>query len=141
MSTTIVSLKVASTTTQVSFIPRGILIEKTARKNFRLAWKAYLRENESQSPTAFLAFCLLLGKPVSKAFSPVVRPSKLANGRTPYDTACNSARTLSYLASLKEPVPFLARLGIGPEEQKALHEAAKAVTETALLEERAALTR
>jgi len=74
----------------------GVLQDPVARRAVRLAWKAYVRRlaesarakpGTPSGPSArdLVVYCLLLGRPLHRAFTPVTNPVKLANGQRPYE--------------------------------------------------------
>jgi hypothetical protein len=134
MTTTVT---VPSTATALHLHTPGVLTEKLARKRFRLAWKAYLKNHPKSGAKAYLVYSLLLGKPLSAAFKPVSRPGKLANGRRPYDTLKRTADGLTWWvnANVFEETSWLKELGISESQAEALGQAALAVDEAELLAE------
>lgn len=134
MATTVT---VPSTATVLSLHTPGVLTEKLARKRFRLAWKAYLKNHPKRGAKAYLAYSLLLGKPLSAAFKPVSRPGKLANGRRPYDTLKRTADGLTWWinANVFKDTSWLKEFGLSERESEALEQAARAVDEAELLAE------
>ena len=125
----------ASDSISVALPCRGILTDKAARKRFHIAWNAYAHAYPTGlTAIDFLAYSLLLGKPLSAAFTPVTRPSKLSGGRRPYDTLKIAA---TYLASFcrSGSSGWLEKLGITDDEALALREAALAVNENEVLAE------
>lgn len=68
----------------------GILQSPAERKAFRQAWCARVAALAAQTPRSgpsaidMALYCLMLGKPLIRAFSPVTNARKLANGAHAY---------------------------------------------------------
>lgn len=78
----------------------GVLQNPADRRAVRLAWKSYVHRlaaaarlpsasrDTPRGPSArdLAVYCLLLGRPLHRSFTPVTNSVKLANGQRPYDT-------------------------------------------------------
>ncbi len=125
----------ASDNVSAALPARGILTDKAARKRFRIAWTTYVHAYPADHDAIdFLAYSLLLGKPLSAAFTPVTRPSKLSGGRRPYDTLKSAAAGLASFCQ-SSTSGWWQNLGITGTEALALREAALAVNEDEVLAE------
>lgn len=80
----------------------GLLQTPDSRRLFRQSWKAYVARlavtpwKSCKGPSArdMAVYALLLGKPLTKVFSPVSSPLKLASGQRPYWTAWEALQRL-----------------------------------------------
>lgn len=76
----------------------GLLQDRAQRKALRLAWSRYVHQPrpERRGPSArdLAVYCLLLGKPLSRSFSPVTNTVKLDNGQQPWGALLETLRRL-----------------------------------------------
>ena len=114
----------------------GVLHTREARRAFIDAWKRYLHETPSPGIFQFIVYCLLLGKPLGHAFTPITRVSKLENGQTPYGKVLRACSSLAWHLSCSESPPWLSLLGVGPVECDAIMQTARSITEASLFAER-----
>lgn len=89
--------------TRATFAPAGLVRDPAQRKAIRLGWKAHVaamaarvgQKHKGPSARDLAVFCMLLGIPLHRAFTPVTNTVKLANGRTPFDGLMEAVRGLS----------------------------------------------
>ncbi len=96
----------------------GLLKDPAARRAVRAAWKAYVAEasarsdNEHPGPSArdLAVYCLLLGKPLSRAFTPITNDVKLANGQRPWASLMDTLASLDRFHRGLDLQPLLMKL-------------------------------
>lgn len=84
-------------------VPAGLVRDPAQRKAIRQGWKAHVvamasrvgQQHKGPSARDLAVFCMLLGIPLYRAFTPVTNTVKLANGRTPFDGLREAVRGLS----------------------------------------------
>lgn len=105
-----------------------LFADTTSRVAFRAAWKI-LADKRALTPAHMALYALLMGRPVSRAFSPITNPVKLQNGQLPWAAARSAAWTVSRQGLLQ---PFTDLPGVDIDRLKLA--ATTATSEQALAE-------
>lgn len=100
----------------------GVLSDRTRRAAVRRLWKRYAAEGSIYAQDLF-TFCLLFGKPIRAAFTPVRHPRKLANGQRPFGAAERAAQSLALTLSYHRTTALTKALELSVEECEALQQA------------------
>lgn len=104
---------------EFGFAYPGLLTTGPSRKAFHAAWKTYvanasLFEGKHPGPSArdMAVYCLLLGKSLEKAFSPISNRVKLANNQQPFEGLQSALAGLAYAHRGVNLDELLTQLGL-----------------------------